>query len=116
MSLPGLQLDSPSEPTVAASAFHDLGSNTEWRFEVAFGTNIEVKVCSLCWGFPPKLCGSLIFALSLFQEMQNSLGLNSLKNNHTSSLEPRQRYIPGMAVELRLLVSARWSTWPKKLQ
>ena len=52
MSLPGLQLDSPSEPIVAASVFHDLGNNTEWRFEVAFGTNIEVKVCLLCWSFP----------------------------------------------------------------
>lgn len=52
MSLPGLQLDSPSEPVVAASVLHDLGNNTEWRFEVAFGTNIEVKVCLLCWSFP----------------------------------------------------------------
>lgn len=52
MSLPGLQLDSPSEPTVAASVFHEFGKNTEWRFEVAFGTNIEVKVCLPVGGFP----------------------------------------------------------------
>lgn len=54
MSLPGLQLDTPSEPVVAASVFHDLNKNTEWRFEVFFGTNIEVKVGLLSWSFPPK--------------------------------------------------------------
>ena len=43
MSLPGLQLEAPvqsiSEPTI-----HDIKENSEWRFEVPFGSKVEVKV------------------------------------------------------------------------
>lgn len=42
--LPGLQLNTPSEP-VSAPIIHEIKENTEWRFEVAFGSKIEVKVC-----------------------------------------------------------------------
>ena len=45
MSLPGLDLSAPVE-TVAAPTVHDLKEQTEWRFEVAFGTKVEVRVCS----------------------------------------------------------------------
>lgn len=44
MSLPGLQLDAPSEPTLVQTV-HEIKEATEWRFEVAFGSRIEVKVC-----------------------------------------------------------------------
>ena len=43
MSLPGLQLDAPIE-LVSAPIFHNVKANSEWRFEVAFGAKIEVKV------------------------------------------------------------------------
>lgn len=43
MSLPGLQLDAPVEP-VSAPTFHNIKEKSEWRFEVAFGVRIEVKV------------------------------------------------------------------------
>lgn len=46
MSLPGLQLNAPTEP-VLATTFHDIAENTEWRFEAAFGYKIEVKVGQL---------------------------------------------------------------------
>jgi len=43
MSLPGLQVN--SVPVVEkTSIVHDLSAGTEWRFEVAFGENVEVKV------------------------------------------------------------------------
>lgn len=42
-SLPGLQLNTPSEP-VSTPTIHEIKENTEWRFEVAFGSKIEVKV------------------------------------------------------------------------
>lgn len=46
MSLPGLQLNSiPVEEKT--SAVHELSSGTEWRFEVAFGEDVEVKVDAL---------------------------------------------------------------------
>ncbi|SLM39460.1 pre-mrna cleavage complex ii protein clp1 [Lasallia pustulata] len=45
MSLPGLQLSAPPEPVVA-SAIHELNQNTEWRFETAFGSHVEVKLLS----------------------------------------------------------------------
>ena len=52
MALPGLSLSSnvsvpvvPERPT----AIHELQANSEWRFEVAFGENVEVKVDSLIY-------------------------------------------------------------------
>ncbi|MCJ1250323.1 Cleavage polyadenylation factor subunit clp1 [Trapelia coarctata] len=43
MSLPGLQLN--SVPVVEkTSTVHDLSAGTEWRFEAAFGENVEVKL------------------------------------------------------------------------
>ncbi|KAL8940926.1 MAG: hypothetical protein Q9211_002045 [Gyalolechia sp. 1 TL-2023] len=45
MSLPGLQLSAQVEPIVS-TAVHDLPAGSEWRFEVAFGSKIEVKLLS----------------------------------------------------------------------
>ncbi|KAI9827179.1 MAG: Cleavage polyadenylation factor subunit clp1 [Thelocarpon impressellum] len=42
MSLPGLQLSAPTE--VAAPTVHELQRGSEWRFEVAFGSSVEVKI------------------------------------------------------------------------
>ncbi|KAI9894989.1 MAG: Cleavage polyadenylation factor subunit clp1 [Vezdaea aestivalis] len=42
MALPGLQLSAPVQ-TIAPS-LHDLAAGTEWRFEVAHGTTITLKV------------------------------------------------------------------------
>ena len=43
MSLPGLQLNSVL--VVGKTLIvHDLAPGTEWRFEVALGENVEVKV------------------------------------------------------------------------
>lgn len=43
MSLPGLDLSAPVE-TFATPTVHELKEQTEWRFEVAFGTKVEVRV------------------------------------------------------------------------
>ena len=43
MSLPGLDLPAPVE-TVVTPTVHELKEQTEWRFEVAFGTRVEVRV------------------------------------------------------------------------
>lgn len=45
MSLPGLDLSAPVE-TVATPTVHELKEQTEWRFEVAFGTKVQVRVWS----------------------------------------------------------------------
>ncbi|KAL8800829.1 MAG: hypothetical protein Q9182_004889 [Xanthomendoza sp. 2 TL-2023] len=45
MSLPGLQLSAPVEP-VLSTAVHHLPGGTEWRFEVAFGSNVEIRLLS----------------------------------------------------------------------
>ncbi|KAI9795657.1 MAG: Cleavage polyadenylation factor subunit clp1 [Piccolia ochrophora] len=42
MSLPGLQLSAPTE--VAAPTVQQLDKGSEWRFEVAFGSNVEIKL------------------------------------------------------------------------
>ena len=44
MSLPGLGLSAPPEAELRPPAIHLLKEGTEWRFEVAFGSNVEVKV------------------------------------------------------------------------
>ena len=43
MSLPGLELSAPVE-TVVTPTVHELKEQTEWRFEVAFGAKIEIRV------------------------------------------------------------------------
>ena len=45
MSLPGLDLSAPVE-TVVSPTVHELKEQTEWRFEVAFGNTVEVRVRS----------------------------------------------------------------------
>jgi hypothetical protein len=45
MSLPGLGLAEPEEaPAVETTTEHRLTEGSEWRFEVAFGKHITVKV------------------------------------------------------------------------
>ena len=46
MSLPGLGLAAPQEVANQLSTAHELAEGTEWRFEVAFGSVVEVKVCA----------------------------------------------------------------------
>ncbi|KAL9072516.1 MAG: hypothetical protein Q9161_003528 [Pseudevernia consocians] len=45
MSLPGLDLSAPVE-TVTTPTVHELKEQTEWRFEVSFGTKVEVRLLS----------------------------------------------------------------------
>ncbi|KAI9801747.1 MAG: Cleavage polyadenylation factor subunit clp1 [Sarcosagium campestre] len=44
MSLPGLQLSAPND--VAAPTIQDLEKGSEWRFEVAYGSSLELKLLS----------------------------------------------------------------------
>lgn len=43
MSLPGLDLSAPVEKLMLPTIY-ELKEGSEWRFEVAFGSRIEVKV------------------------------------------------------------------------
>lgn len=43
MSLPGLNVAAPVQEAVVSSVV-ELEETTEWRFEVAFGTKVDVKV------------------------------------------------------------------------
>ncbi|KAI9753918.1 MAG: NADPH:quinone reductase [Chaenotheca gracillima] len=44
MSLPGLQLTAAEDIAPSPATVHELSQGSEWRFEVAFGSNIEVKL------------------------------------------------------------------------
>lgn len=44
MSLPGLGLSEPEEVAQTETSHHDLNKDSEWRFEVAAGKYIQVKV------------------------------------------------------------------------
>ncbi|KAL8953152.1 MAG: hypothetical protein Q9222_000973 [Ikaeria aurantiellina] len=45
MSLPGLQLSAPVE-AVVSTQIYDVPEGTEWRFEVQFGSNVEIRLLS----------------------------------------------------------------------
>jgi hypothetical protein len=45
MSLPGLGLAEPDEaPALETTSEHQLAEGSEWRFEVAFGKHVTIKV------------------------------------------------------------------------
>lgn len=44
MSLPGLGLSEPEEVFTVETHQHDLAKECEWRFEVAVGKYVQVKV------------------------------------------------------------------------
>jgi hypothetical protein len=45
LGLPGLGLEEPSEqPRATETTQHELSSGSEWRFEVAFGKVVKVRV------------------------------------------------------------------------
>ncbi|KAG9767597.1 mRNA cleavage and polyadenylation factor IA/II complex, partial [Aureobasidium melanogenum] len=46
MSLPGLGLDEPEEVQTIETSQHDLAKENEWRFEVAVGKYVQVKLLS----------------------------------------------------------------------
>lgn len=47
MSLPGLGLEEPEEVQKIETTQHELAKDREWRFEVAAGKYVQVKVrCS----------------------------------------------------------------------
>lgn len=56
MSLPGLDISVPTQSVVTPSV-HELKEQTEWRFEVAYGTKIEFRV-----GSPSS--STLVYSLS----------------------------------------------------
>lgn len=63
MSLPGLQVSVPTE-TVVAPTIQELKEGTEWRFEVAFGTKVEVKAWTSYLEFLAPTDRSLLQLLS----------------------------------------------------
>lgn len=44
MNLPGLGLEEPEEEQKVETTQHELAKDCEWRFEVAVGKYIQVKV------------------------------------------------------------------------
>ena len=44
MSIPGLGLAEPEEQPVFTSAEHSLAAGSEWRFEIAIGKHVTIKV------------------------------------------------------------------------
>lgn len=44
MPLPGLGLSAAPRAEIRLPTIHELKEGTEWRFEVAFGASVEVKV------------------------------------------------------------------------
>lgn len=52
LGLPGLGLEEPSEQLQATeTTHHEIPSGSEWRFEVAFGKFVKVRVSCLWHNF-----------------------------------------------------------------
>ena len=47
MSLPGLGLEEPEEVQTVETTQHRLEKGTEWRFEVAVGKYVHIKVSGI---------------------------------------------------------------------
>lgn len=109
MSLPGLQLEAPVE-TGSTPTIHDIKENSEWRFEVAFGSKVEVKVGGNLIGILQNT-GTNYFVCdgSFFPGRPSCLGLSSLKSKPTLSMEPKQQYSPGMDVVSKSPANAKSS-------
>lgn len=115
MSLPGLDLSAPIE-TVATPTVYELKEQTEWRFEVAFGTKVEVRVQS-------PSSSALFYSLSLkiltricssSQVLLSFLVPSCLSNRPTPSQVSKPPSTPGMAVASRSSATAKSITLPKR--
>ena len=63
MALPGLQLTNlPAFDDEKYSTVHDLHPGSEWRFEVAFGDVVDVKVLAHSSGMLPLLIANNLIA------------------------------------------------------
>jgi hypothetical protein len=115
MSLPGLQLEAPVE-SVSAPAIHEIEENSEWRFEVPFGSKVEVKVGGKSLGIYHNRWADTCLCVdsSSCPGRLSFLALNSLKNNLIPSAARKQQSLPGMAAESRLSVIARSNILPRK--
>ena len=115
MSLPGLQLEAPVE-TGSTPTIHDIKENSEWRFEVAFGSKVEVKVGGNIQWYYPKIPALILCVCdcSFYLELPSCLGPNSLKSNLTLSMERKQRFSPGRGVVSRSPANAKSSISPRR--
>ena len=75
MSLPGLNVADPVYEAVATTVV-ELKDNAEWRFEVAFGTKVEVKArlkqFELHYPYLADMCSSLRFYPELLSSLVQS--------------------------------------------
>lgn len=110
MSLPGLDLSAPVE-TVVTPTVHELKEQTEWRFEVAFGTRIEVRVNTRSF---LSSCEILTKLRSSFQVLLRFSAPKSRSNRHTPLRALKRPSTPGMAVASRSSATAKSITSLKR--
>lgn len=117
MSIPGLQLSAPVDTNVIP-AVHELQEGTEWRFEVAFGTKVEVKVGNypilhhITLYCNPIIAETRFYSSSLVAQNYLARSLHRSSLIHLRAL--KQPYTLGMAVALRSLVTAKSNTLRKR--
>ena len=87
MALPGLNLDVLTVPLEEekTAVIHELNANTEWRFEVAFDSKIEVKVRSFTWEMRLRFAEATIASIWHRRDLWN----------RTRSKPRRALYFPG---------------------
>lgn len=112
MSLPGLQLSAPVE-SVSLPIIHELKEGSEWRFEVAFGSKVDVKVRPGYLAFAPAVL-TFISAPSYSPAVQSYSVPNWPKSRYIPLPAPKQPSTPGMAAVLRSQATVKSTIARKK--
>ena len=93
MALPGLQMNNVPVLEEKTAATTELQQNSEWRFEVAFGETVEVKVSQL----PQCILYIDAVSCSLYLGQQNFSAQNWPSTRPTYSVAGKRRSIHGTA-------------------
>jgi hypothetical protein len=113
LGLPGLGLEEQSEqPHTTETTQHELFSGSEWRFEVAFGKFVKVRVsfaATPLYFDPTEWYDSYLMA-----QLRSSV-LNSSKDQRIPSPAPRLQYLPTMVARLKpVTMRLKANTLPKR--
>ncbi|KIX08401.1 uncharacterized protein Z518_03057 [Rhinocladiella mackenziei CBS 650.93] len=101
MSLPGLGLEEPEEAHSVETVQHDLAKESEWRFEVAVGKYVQVKLLTgtaELFGTELVLGNTYIFtgtkaAIYTWHGCSFEVGGDALQSEYTAEETPMSEYI-----------------------
>lgn len=116
MSLPGLHISTPV-PDTLPTVIHELKECTEWRFEVDFDSDVEIKVfraLKSCCLVSSEGETFLIMDTSCSLAQQRFSAQNSPYSKFTDSKAPNLQSFPGTVVVSKPSGNVKSSMWPRR--